>query len=108
MEIYNFDDVIKDEQQFINRNILAPQWPFRLLIIGPSGCGKTNLLLNLLTEYLVYNKVYIYAKDLDETKYRYLEEYYQNVEELLNGNITLTLNLLNLVTPKMKLLTSIH
>lgn len=93
MEVFNFDQLIGDEQKFINRNILAPQWPFRLLIIGPSGCGKTNLLLNLITDYLVFNKIYIYAKDLDEPKYQFLQEFFDNVEECLKEKHNIDINI---------------
>ena len=50
-------------------------WPFRMLIIGPSGSGKTNTLLNLiqnLNETTPIDKIYLYAKDLSEPKYKFL------------------------------------
>lgn len=72
-----------DEEQYLNRHVLAPQWPFRLLICGQTGCGKTNLLLNLILNYLYYNKLYIYAKDLSEPKYEFLQEFFDEVHEKL-------------------------
>ena len=43
-----------------------------MLIIGGSGPGKTNVLLNLLrvqdNDELI-DKIYLYAKDLNEPKY---------------------------------------
>ena len=71
-------DVDKDE--FLNKHVLAPIWPFRLLICGSTGCGKTNLLLNLILKYLYYNKIYIYAKDLTESKYQMLQDFFEEVE----------------------------
>ena len=50
-------------------------WPFRMLIIGPSGSGKTNTLLNLiqnLNETIPVDIIYLYAKDLSESKYELL------------------------------------
>ena len=47
-------------------------WPFRMLIIGPSGSGKTNTLLHLINDLHPIDKIYLYAKDLHETKYEYL------------------------------------
>jgi len=38
----------KNKDRFENKHLLAPQWPFRLLICGNSVCGKTNLLLNMI------------------------------------------------------------
>ena len=43
-------------------------WPFRMLIIGPSGSGKTNTLLHLINNFHPIDKIYLYAKDTDETK----------------------------------------
>ena len=48
-------------------------WPYRLLIIGPSGSGKTNALLNLIQkDNNIIDKIYLYAKDLEESKYQLL------------------------------------
>ena len=46
-----------------------------MLIIGGSGSGKTNALLNLIKEQYSDNlidKIYLHAKDLDESKYQFL------------------------------------
>ena len=48
-------------------------WPYRKLIIGPSGSGKTNYLLNSIPkDNNIINKIYLYAKDLEEPKYQLL------------------------------------
>ena len=39
-----------------------------MLIIGPSGLGKTNALLNVIQKQ-DNNKIYLYTKDLSESKY---------------------------------------
>jgi len=79
--IINYDN---DKEDFLNKHILAPLWPFRLLICGSSGCGKTNLLMNLIYNYLYYNKIYIYAKDLTESKYQMLQDFFEEVNETMN------------------------
>ena len=51
------------------------KWPYRMLIIGPSGSGKTNALLNLIQKKdngSLIDKLYLYAKDLSESKYQFL------------------------------------
>ena len=58
-------------------------WPFRLLICGATGCGKTNILFNLILNYLYYNKIYIYAKDLTENKYQMLQDFFEEVNEVM-------------------------
>ena len=72
-----------DKEEFLNKHVLAPLWPFRLLICGESGCGKTNLLMNLIYNYLYYNKIYIYAKDLTESKYQILQDFFEEVNETM-------------------------
>ena len=54
------------------------KWPYipdhlyRILIIGGSGSGKTNTLLNLINEQNDIDKIYLYARDLNEPKYKIL------------------------------------
>ena len=57
------------------------KWPYirdhpcRIIIIGGSGLGKTNTLLNLIKEqdnHDFINKIYLYARDLNERKYQFL------------------------------------
>lgn len=77
-ELIDFDAAIKkidkSTSQYKVRNWLLPDKPFRMLISGPSGCGKTNLLLNMILKMLYYDDVYLYAKDIHETKYEFLSK----------------------------------
>ena len=43
-----------------------------MFIIGPSGSGKTNTLLHLINNLHPTDKIYLYAKDLAEPKYKFL------------------------------------
>ena len=48
-------------------------WPYKKLLIGPSGSGKTNYLLNSIQrDNNIVDKIYLYAKDLEESKYKFL------------------------------------
>ena len=52
-----------------------PDHPYRKLIIGGSGSGKTNALLNLIKEKgsgSLIDKIFLYAKDVNELKYQFL------------------------------------
>ena len=69
---------------------------FRMLICGNSGSGKTNLLYHMLIEPLLYcDKIYLYAKNLEQEKYQNLmkemneasEEAGYNVMEVSNDAI---------------------
>ena len=62
----NLDKLVNNKQ-----DKLSKEWPFRMLIIGPLGSGKTNTLLHLINNLHPINKIYLYAKDLSEPKYKY-------------------------------------
>ena len=61
-----------EEQPYI------PDHPYRILIIGCSESGKTNALLNLINGQSDIDKIYLYAKDLNEANYEYLIKNYKN------------------------------
>ena len=50
-----------------------PNQNFRMLICGPSGSGKTNLLLDMILRLLYFDKVHLYAKNLEQAKYQFLQ-----------------------------------
>ena len=63
--IFNFDNITEKDNN--------KDWPHRKLIIGPSGSGKTNYLLNSIQrDKNIIDKIYLYAKDLEEPKYKLL------------------------------------
>ena len=43
-----------------------------IFIVGISGSGKANALLHLINYHLDTDKIYLYAKDIYETKYQLL------------------------------------
>ena len=57
-----------------------PDHPYRILIIGASGSGKKNALINLINEQNYIDKIYLYARDLNEPKYEYLIKKREDVE----------------------------
>ena len=46
--------------------------PKNALIIGKSNSGKTNILMNLIAQNSIYEKLYIYTNNLDD-KYKWLK-----------------------------------
>lgn len=68
----NFDLVNNNIKNNNTNNIYSYTHPFRILIIGPSGSGKTNLLLNIINEREDIDKIYLFARDLNEHKYELL------------------------------------
>ena len=65
--MFNLDNITKKNDN--------KDWPYRKLIIGPSGSGKTNYILNSIQkDNNIIDKIFLYAKDLEEPKYQFLIE----------------------------------
>lgn len=71
MEIPNYEKYRKSDNNFKQLYSYMPDSCFRMLICGCSGSGKTNTLIHMLREPLVYyDKLYLYSKNLEQSKYR--------------------------------------
>ena len=96
VELPNYDVDIKNKK-FKQLYSFMPNDTFRMLICGNSGSGKTNLLYHMLIEPLIYyDKIYLYAKNLEQEKYQNLmkemneasnEEAGYNIMEVSNDAI---------------------
>ena len=69
----NLDSITNENSKNHNE-----KWPYipdhlcRIIIIGGSRSGKTNALISLINEQNDIEKIYLYARDLSESKYEYL------------------------------------
>ena len=79
--MFNLDNLIeKDENN---------GWPYRKLIIGPSGSGKTKYLFNSIQkDPNIIDKIYLYAKDLEEPMYKLLIDKREKVGINFNNDPT--------------------
>ena len=76
------------------------KWPYRMLIVGPSGSRETNALLNLIqkrdNENLI-DKIYLYAKELSEPKYRFLIRKHEDAGIKKLDDVSLFIQYLNIM-----------
>ena len=76
MEIPNYDSNGEDAgKKFKKLYPFMPSDTFRMLICGNSGSGKTNLLYHMLIKPLLhYDEIYLYARNLEQDKYKRLTQ----------------------------------
>ncbi|CAH3043542.1 unnamed protein product [Porites lobata] len=74
MEIPNYDSSgDPDKKKYKQLFPYMPSDTFRMLICGNSGSGKTNLLYHMLIKPLLYfDEIYLYARNLEQDKYKQL------------------------------------
>ena len=79
-KMFNLDDITNENNKEHNeKSPYIPDHPYRILIVGGSGSAKTNTWHNLIKEQDDIDKLYLYAKDLSQTKYQFLIEKHENV-----------------------------
>ena len=86
MDIPNYDTITKNKK-FKQRFEFMPNDIFRMLICGNSGSGKTNLLLHMLLSLLCYDEIFLYAKNLDQEKYRILIDEMNHISKELGYDV---------------------
>ena len=74
--MFKLNDITNENNEDHNRNFpYTPDHPYKMLIIGGSGSRKTNALFNWIKEQdndELIDKIYLYARDLNEPKYQFL------------------------------------
>ena len=68
----SLDSITNENNENTTKWPYIPDHPYRILITAGSGSGKTNTLLNLINEQNDIDKIYLYARDLNEPKYKSL------------------------------------
>ena len=82
MEIPNYDSNDYEEGSYKQIYQFMPNDNFRLLIAGPSGSGKTNTLMHMLLKPLIqFDKLYLYAKNLEQGKYQDLMKQFDTISQ---------------------------
>ena len=71
----------QEEETYATQDQIKISLPFRMLIVGASGSGKTNMLMNLIKDMNTWDKIYLYAKNLDEPLYKWFIDSMRKVEK---------------------------
>jgi len=88
MNIPNYDNNHEIGTNYKQLYSYMPKNNFRMLIVGPSGSGKTNALMHILHEPLVYfDKLFLYAKNLEQSKYQDLINKFSEISHHIGYNI---------------------
>ena len=88
MKMLNFDPSLPAKSNYKQGHPCMPADTFRMLICGPSNSGKTNTLLNMLYRLLVYDKIYLCAKNLHQDKYQYMiDDFEKRVNPVTGYNV---------------------
>ena len=61
----NLDSITNENNK---KWLYIPDHPYRILIINASGSGKINALINVINEQYYVDKIYLFAKDLNNMK----------------------------------------
>ena len=87
MKIKNYD--LKDEENnnYIQLYDFMPDQCFRMLLMGPSSLGKTNLLLDMIYRLLYFDKIYLYAKNLQQSKHQHLLKIFEPISQQVGYDI---------------------
>lgn len=57
----------------------VPLHCFRMVICGAAGAGKTNCIINLINDCNCFERIYIYAKSLDQPLYKFLIDRFEKI-----------------------------
>ena len=88
MEIPNYDSTDNPDKKYKQLFRFMPSDTFRMLICGNSGSGKTNLLYHMLIKPLLYyDEIYLYARNLEQDKYKRLMQKMRELSHKLGYDI---------------------
>ena len=77
MTVINFDEIIGRGNNYITNNVFCLNNPTNCLIAGKTNSGKSNILMNLIAQNCIYEKIYIFTNNLDD-KYTWLKNKFKN------------------------------
>ena len=96
-QVVNYYDNLKKDKSAVDRSyknepLMNITLPARILICAPSGTGKTSLLMNIVDGIGIWDKIVLYAKDLEEPLYKHFIERCRKVEKKFKTSILLAIS----------------
>lgn len=77
----------EDEVTYDNYDKVQIKLPFRMCLVGASGSGKTNAVINLFNQINHFDKVLLFAKDIEESLYANFIDLMRKVEKETGAQI---------------------
>ena len=87
MRIPNYDSADDDASNYKQLYNFMPNKCYRMLISCRSSSGKTNTLMHMIYNLLYYDKIYLYAKNLERSKYQNLLNMLQPIRDEVGYDI---------------------
>ena len=78
MTVMDFDEIIGKGNNHITNNIFRIKHPTNFLITGKSNSGKTNILMNLIAQNCIFDKIHIFTNNSNDDKYIWLKNKSKN------------------------------
>ena len=80
IKILNYD-VEGKQSNYKQKVSFMPDRSFRMLLCSPSGSAKTNPLLDMIYRLLYFDKIYLFAKNLQQSKYQPLIDLFEPISK---------------------------
>ena len=94
------DDVVSNFRQLYD---FMPDRCVQMLICGPFPSGKTNTLMHMIMELLFFDKIFLHAKNLEQSKYQNLMDVFQPISDEVGYDVIEASNVSELTDDGQKL-----
>ena len=78
MTVINFYEIIGKGNSYITNDIFCINHPVNCIITGKTNSGKTNILMNLIAQNCIYDKIHIFTNNSNDNKYIWLKNKFKN------------------------------
>jgi hypothetical protein len=83
----NIDALLANEEDDRVHPLIPSQKNLRMCVIGGSGTGKTSFLVQFITRFLRVDKIYLCAKHLEQPKFQWMKEFYNEIEQNITAKL---------------------